>query len=108
MSHILPSDITSTKKFALDAATVSLPETALEVSAHLGFSSLKFSSMAWYELSGAVLSYYLVDQQQRLEALLKWFYQDLGFCPREDYFSADAADLATSFVSRRETVPPLG
>ncbi|MFB2759385.1 tetratricopeptide repeat protein [Shewanella xiamenensis] len=80
---------------------ISLPESALEVGAHLGFSNLEAAKWAWFELAGAVLSHYLVDQQQRLNALLHWFYQDLGFCVRDNYFSTEAADLGTCLITKQ-------
>ncbi|BDM65627.1 hypothetical protein NFHSH190041_30790 [Shewanella sp. NFH-SH190041] len=88
-------------KFELDRQAITLPETALEISAQLGLSNLQAASWAWYELAGSVLSHYLVDQQQRFAALLHWFYQDLGFCAREDYFSVEAADLGHCLTSRQ-------
>ncbi|MGL5046595.1 MAG: SirB1 family protein [Shewanella sp.] len=81
--------------------SISLPESALDVGAHLGFSKLEAAKLAWFEMSGAVLSHYLVDQQQRFNALLHWFYNDLGFCVRENYFSTEAADLGTCLISRQ-------
>ncbi|MGL4937991.1 transglutaminase family protein [Shewanella sp.] len=80
---------------------IALPELALDVGAHLGFCNLNAVNWAWLELAGAVLSHYLVDQQQRLTALLNWFYQDLGFCARENYFSVEAADLGTCLISKQ-------
>ncbi|MBE8167338.1 MAG: tetratricopeptide repeat protein [Shewanella sp.] len=81
--------------------TVSLPQLAFELSEHLGFSNTEDAKWAWLELSGAVLSHYLVDKNKRFNALIHWFYQDLGFCQREDYFSAEAADLAITLKSRQ-------
>lgn len=80
---------------------ISLPESALDVGAHLGFSKLEAAKLAWFEMAGAVLSHYLVDQQQRFNALLHWFYEDLGFCVRDNYFSTEAADLGTCLISRQ-------
>lgn len=80
---------------------ISLPESALELGAHLGFSNFKAAQWAWFELAGAVLSHYLVDQRQRLNALLHWFYHDLGFCVRDNYFSVEAADLGTCLISKQ-------
>ena len=80
---------------------ISLPESALDVGAHLGFSNLEAAKWAWFELAGAVLSHYLVDQQQRLKALFRWFYQDLGFCVRDNYFSTEAADLGTCLITKQ-------
>ena len=87
-------------KFSLPDS-VKLPESILELSQYLGFSHFEDTKWAWYELSGSVLSYYLVNQQKRLQALLNWFYQDLGFRQREDYFSSEAADLGTCLLSRQ-------
>ncbi|RYV00759.1 hypothetical protein SOPP22_18315 [Shewanella sp. OPT22] len=87
-------------KYALPDS-VKLPESILELSEHLGFSRLEDAKWAWFELSGSVLSHYLVNQQKRFNALLNWFYRDLGFRQREDYFSSDAADLATCLISRQ-------
>ncbi|QLE86442.1 MULTISPECIES: tetratricopeptide repeat protein [Shewanella] len=81
--------------------TLTLPESAFEVTQHLGFGDKEKAKWAWYELAGSVLSHYLVDQQARLDALLKWFYRDLGFCARESYFSLEAANLATCITSRQ-------
>ncbi|GGI72429.1 tetratricopeptide repeat protein [Shewanella gelidii] len=78
-----------------------LPELALEVSEHLGFSNKETANWSWLELAGSVLSHYVVDQEQRLQALLTWFYRDLGFCAKQDYFSVEAADLSTCLVSRQ-------
>ncbi len=94
-------------KFALPDS-VKLPESILELSEHLGFSRFEDSKWAWYELSGAVLSFYLVDQQKRLTALLNWFYKDSGFRQRDDYFSVEAADLATCILSRQGNSTSLG
>lgn len=80
---------------------ISLPESALDVGAHLGFSKQEAAKWAWFEMAGAVLSHYLVDQQQRFNALLHWFYEDLGFCVRDNYFSTEAADLGTCLISRQ-------
>lgn len=66
-----------------------------------GFGLAKQANWAWLELSGSVLSHYLVDQQRRFQALLNWFYKDLGFAPREDYFSRQAADLGQCILSRQ-------
>ncbi|WP_394131432.1 SirB1 family protein [Shewanella maritima] len=88
------------KNVHLDNA-VSLPETAFELSEHLGFSSAKSALWSWYELSGSVLSLYVVDQQARLDGLFNWFYNDLGFCAKEDYFTVEAADLATCITKRQ-------
>ena len=87
-------------KFALPDS-VKLPESILELSEHLGFSRFEDAKWAWYELSGSVLSHYLVNQQKRFDALLHWFYQDLGFRQREDYFGSNAADLGTCLISRQ-------
>lgn len=87
-------------KFALPDS-VNLPESILELSEHLGLSRAEDAKWAWYELSGSVLSHYLVNQQQRFDALLHWFYQDLGFQQREDYFSSEAADLGTCLLTRQ-------
>ncbi|KIO37580.1 transglutaminase family protein [Shewanella sp. cp20] len=80
---------------------LSLPESAFDISEHLGFSDKEAAKWAWYELAGSVLSHYLVDREARLDALLKWFYQDLGFCARESYFSTEAADLASCITTRQ-------
>ena len=87
-------------KFTLENA-ISLPESAFEITQHLGFSKVEAAKWAWYEMAGQVLSHYLVDQHQRLQSLLNWFYQDLGFCVRDDYFSVEAADLGTCVISRQ-------
>ncbi len=86
-------------KFALPDS-VKLPESLLELSQHLGFSRFENTKWAWYELSGSVHSHYLVNRQQRFDALLNWFYRILGFRQREDYFSSEAADLGTCLLSR--------
>lgn len=80
---------------------LSLPESAFDISTHLGFSDKEAAKWAWYELAGSVLSHYLVDREARLDALLNWFYQDLGFCARDSYFSIEAADLATCITTRQ-------
>ncbi|MCL1078351.1 hypothetical protein D5R81_08845 [Parashewanella spongiae] len=80
---------------------ISLPELAFQLSDHLGFSNAEDAKWAWFELSGSVLSHYLVNKNQRFNALLHWFYQDLGFCQREDYYSVEAADLAITLKSRQ-------
>ncbi|QDF67913.1 tetratricopeptide repeat protein [Shewanella sp. SNU WT4] len=82
-------------------SSISLPETPLELSIHLGLTQGDSAQQAWFELAGSVLSHYLVDQEQRFAALLKWFYQDLGFSVREDYYGVQAADLATCLLSRQ-------
>lgn len=83
----------------LDA--IRIPETAFEICEHLGFTQAKTAQWAWYELSGSVLSHYVVDQQQRLTGLFNWFYKDLGFRIREDYFSVEAADLGKCLMTRQ-------
>lgn len=93
MSELSSSEHTFQVDSSLETMEISLPETPLEIAAHLGLSDLKRSTWAWYEISGAVLSHYLVDQEERLQRLIRWFYQDLGFKAKEDYFGADAADL---------------
>jgi regulator of sirC expression with transglutaminase-like and TPR domain len=87
-------------EFALKDA-ISLPETAFEITGHLGFSDREQAQWAWLELAGGVLGHYLVDQHKRLQALLDWFYGDLGFSVREDYFSVEAASLGTCILSRQ-------
>jgi regulator of sirC expression with transglutaminase-like and TPR domain len=81
--------------------SIKLPETAFEVAEHLGFSKAKNANWAWLELAGSVLSFYVVDRHERLAALLNWFYNDLGFCPREAYYSAEAADLGKCMTSKQ-------
>ncbi|NKF49602.1 tetratricopeptide repeat protein [Shewanella sp. WXL01] len=81
--------------------SVSIPETAFDLSEHLGFLPSKAAQWAWYELSGSVLSRYVVDQQARLDGLFKWFFNDLGFCAKEDYFSVEAADLSYCVTKRQ-------
>lgn len=78
-----------------------LPETAFELSAHLSLADHEAAKWAWYEMAGAVLSHYVVDQQQRLARLLQWFYQDLAFCARENYYSMEAADLGCCVISKQ-------
>ncbi|MDO6619149.1 MULTISPECIES: tetratricopeptide repeat protein [unclassified Shewanella] len=80
---------------------VKIPETAFEITQHLGFSQEKKALWAWYEIAGSVMSLYVEDQQQRFEGLLHWFYDDLGFCVRDDYFSVDAADLGRCIMTRQ-------
>lgn len=81
--------------------SIKLPETALELNEHLGLSKKKVTEWAWLELAGSVLSHYVVDQNDRLEALLGWFYRDLGFTVKQDYFSVEAADLGMCITSRQ-------
>ncbi|MGS0676702.1 transglutaminase family protein [Shewanella sp. 0m-4] len=81
--------------------SIQLPETALDIAEHLGFSKAKNGNWAWLELAGSVLSFYVVDRRERLNGLLNWFYNDLGFCPREDYYSAEAADLGKCLTSKQ-------
>lgn len=85
--------------FSLEGG-ISLPETPLALIEHLGLASREKAEWAWYEIAGGVLSHYLVDQEARLKAMLSWFYRDLGFCARDDYFSLEAASLAHGFLSR--------
>ncbi|QYJ87076.1 tetratricopeptide repeat protein [Shewanella mesophila] len=80
---------------------LSLPESAFDITEYLGFSKKEVAKWAWLELAGSVLSQYLVDRNDRLNALIKWFYQDLGFCVRDSYFSVEAADLACCVTSRQ-------
>ena len=89
------------QQYSLKQDELSLPESAFELCQHLGFGLAKQANWAWLELSGSVLSHYLVDQQRRFQALLNWFYKDLGFAPREDYFSRQAADLGQCILSRQ-------
>ncbi|MCF1428483.1 MAG: tetratricopeptide repeat protein [Shewanella sp.] len=100
MSELLPSEHSFCVDSSLKTLAVSLPETALEIAAHLGLSDLKRATWAWLELSGAVLSHYLVDQEARLQRLIRWYYQELGFKPKENYFGADAADLGYCLLHR--------
>ncbi|EDQ00449.1 transglutaminase family protein [Shewanella benthica] len=81
--------------------SIQLPEMAFEISQHLGFSKLESAKWAWLEIAGSVLSHYVVDRHERLEGLLHWFYQDLGFCARESYFSVEAADLGACVITRQ-------
>ncbi|MGB0895155.1 MAG: SirB1 family protein [Parashewanella sp.] len=81
--------------------SIKFPESAFKLSEHLGFTKAEQVKWAWLEISGAVLSHYLIDQQQRLDALLTWFYQELRFCPHADYYSTSAADLAKCITSRQ-------
>ncbi|MBR9729471.1 SirB1 family protein [Shewanella intestini] len=85
----------------LNDDVVSIPETAFELSEHLGFLPAKAAQWAWYELSGSVLSHYVVDQQARLDGLFNWFFNDLGFCAKDDYFSVEAADLSYCVTKRQ-------
>ena len=62
---------------------------------------MQSTQWAWYALAGSVLSHYVVDRHDRLTALLHWFYQEKGFCAREDYFSVEAADLGRCLVTRQ-------
>ncbi|MCL1043824.1 tetratricopeptide repeat protein [Shewanella electrodiphila] len=80
---------------------VKIPDTAFEITQHLGFSQEKKALWAWYEIAGSVMSLHVEDPQQRFEGLLRWFYTDLGFCAREDYFSVEAADLGSCIMSRQ-------
>ncbi|WP_412514737.1 tetratricopeptide repeat protein [Shewanella indica] len=89
------------QQYSLKQDELSLPESAFELCQHLGFGLAKQANWAWLELSGSVLSHYLVDQQRRFQALLDWFYKDLGFGPREDYFSRQAADLGQCILNRQ-------
>ncbi|QSX29164.1 MULTISPECIES: transglutaminase family protein [Shewanella] len=86
--------------FCLDSG-ISLPETPLAVIEHLGLGDKAQAQWAWYELSGAVLSHYLVDQTQRFKALLNWFYRDLGFSCHSDYFGLDAANFSLCLHRRQ-------
>lgn len=81
--------------------SIQLPETAFDIAQHLGFSKVKNAHWAWLELAGSVLSFYVVDRHERLAALLNWFYHDLGFCAREDYYSVAAADLGKCVTSKQ-------
>jgi len=81
--------------------TILLPESAFEITEHLGFTKVESAKWAWLEIAGAVLSHYVVDRQARLDGLLHWFYQDLGFCARESYFSIEAADLGACVITRQ-------
>ncbi|MBT1444657.1 tetratricopeptide repeat protein [Shewanella sp. JM162201] len=80
---------------------ISVPETPLSIIEHLGLMSREQAEWAWYEIAGGVLSHYLVDQRARLDAMLSWFYRDLGFSPREQYFSLEAASLAHGLLYRQ-------
>jgi regulator of sirC expression with transglutaminase-like and TPR domain len=80
---------------------IRIPESAFEICEHLGFTQAKSAQWAWFELAGAVLSHYVVNQEQRLNGLLRWFYQDLGFRVRDDYFSIEAADLGQCIMTRQ-------
>lgn len=80
---------------------IELPQMAFEIGAHLSFSKAETANWAWLELAGSVLSHYVVDRHERLAKLLRWFYQDLGFCIRQPYFSVEAADLGTCISSRQ-------
>ncbi|QYJ74355.1 tetratricopeptide repeat protein [Shewanella sp. FJAT-52076] len=80
---------------------VSLPETPLDILAHLGLADRQKAEWAWLEIAGGVLSHYLVDRDARLKALLSWFYRDLGFRAKDDYFSLEAASLAHTLMFRQ-------
>ncbi len=80
---------------------IRIPESAFEICEHLGFTQAKTAQWAWFELAGAVLSHYVVNQEQRLTGLFQWFYQDLGFRVRDDYFSIEAADLGQCIMTRQ-------
>lgn len=108
MSNVFLHTKSKETAFNMDIADVSLSETPLAISEYLGLSSAERAKWAWYELSGAVLSQYLVDQSQRFDALINWFYQDIGFCSRPDYFSVNAADLANCILSRQGNSTTLG
>ncbi|WP_299492865.1 tetratricopeptide repeat protein [uncultured Shewanella sp.] len=88
-----------TKLILSDA--IKLPEIAFDITQHLGFSKVQSTQWAWYALAGSVLSHYVVDRHERLSALLYWFFQEKGFCAREDYFSVEAADLGRCLVTRQ-------
>ncbi|MFQ6372174.1 tetratricopeptide repeat protein [Shewanella sp. YIC-542] len=89
------------QRFSSDDKAFSLPETVFELCQYLGFSEIKQAQWAWYELSGAVLSQYLFDENQRFSALLTWFYQERRFCEKAEYFSIDAADLGRCLLTRQ-------
>ena len=101
MTKLLLSNETLEKSIELNTKELSVPKTALEISEHLGFSDYKKAEWAWLELAGAVLSHYLVEPKDRFQALLSWFYNDLGFCVKEDYFGANAADLGQCLLTRQ-------
>ncbi|RLV60219.1 hypothetical protein D5018_08115 [Parashewanella curva] len=87
---------------------ITLPGSLLRLSEHLGSSSYQASHWAWLELSGGVMSHYLMDQQHRFDSLLSWFYNDLRFCQRQNYFGAEAADLALTLTSKQGNSTTLG
>ncbi|QSX34621.1 tetratricopeptide repeat protein [Shewanella avicenniae] len=89
------------KKFSFNDKSLTLPDSAFELVEHLGFNSVKQAQWAWFELSGAVVSHYLADEAQRLQALLNFFYKERGFKAADEYFSIAAADLGMCFMLRR-------
>lgn len=102
MTKLCFSDTKSDPSVELNHSEISIPETVLEISEHLGFSDYKKAEWAWLELAGSVLSHYLLDQQQRLERLLTWFHQDLGFCEKKDnYYGFEAADLGQCLLTKQ-------
>ncbi len=90
------------QQYSLKQDELSLPESAFELCQHLGFGLAKQANWAWLELSGSVLSHYLVDQQRRFQALLNWFYKDLGFAPEKIIFPGRRPISASVFSAARE------
>ncbi|GLS82970.1 tetratricopeptide repeat protein [Paraferrimonas haliotis] len=84
------------------------PSALLELGETLGLSQIKTSQWRLLELKGAVLSQYLIDHQQRLAALLEWFYQTQGFAAAEKgYFSAASADIGRVLTTREGNATAL-
>lgn len=101
MTKLLLSNEKLSKSIELNSADLSVSDLALTISEHLGFCDYKKAHWAWLELSGAVLSHYLSEPQQRFDSLVEWFYHHLGFCPRDNYFSVQAADLGQCLLTRQ-------
>lgn len=89
------------KQFSFSDESLTLPDSAFELLEHLGFNAAEQAKWAWFELSGAVLSRYLADEEARLQALLSFFYQERGFQAAEEYFTIAAADLGMCFMLHR-------
>ncbi|WP_163934260.1 tetratricopeptide repeat protein [Paraferrimonas sp. SM1919] len=80
---------------------IQFPQTIFELNQLLQIGDTQVAHWKWLELSGGVLSQYVIGAENRFNALLNWFYKEQGFIAADkDYFSVHAIELA-QVLSRR-------
>lgn len=88
---------------------ITFPESLFELGQHLGLSTIKASQARWKILTDEVLSFYRIDQLERLESLLDWYYNQQKFAQSDDdYFAAKSLDSGVVLRERRGTSLSLG